>query len=123
MKRFFKFLSLFYLLTTSVLTLANDISGTGWIGREDDGDKTIYLFEKDGTFTYLGVISITGNEGYVYGDDNETWRFVKDILVISHNDGYRTCSLRRDQSNLDRMRGSCSNVKGQVNQIELFLIR
>tara|TARA_B100000925_G_scaffold149742_1_gene112405 strand:- start:999 stop:1358 length:360 start_codon:yes stop_codon:yes gene_type:complete len=99
----------------------NDIRGSGWIFYEGDVDKKIILFEKDGTFTSLNVISITGSEGEVWGDSDETWTINGDRVVISYNNGYRICSLILNKSK-DRMSGTCINKAGLVEEIRGKLI-
>tara|TARA_B100000700_G_scaffold314504_1_gene401180 strand:- start:1867 stop:2238 length:372 start_codon:yes stop_codon:yes gene_type:complete len=122
MKNFLRFTTLFFFLLLPSVAFANDISGNGWVSSESDGDKTIYLFDKDKTFTYLGVISITGNQGKVFGDNDETWELSENgnLLVISFNNGYRICSLKRQGWN--QMKGDCINKKGRVEKITLKLI-
>ncbi len=92
-----------------------DISGTGWFFQDNDGDKNITLFEKDGTFTYLKLVSLSGNEGAVYSDDNDTYSVDGDRVVQSYTNGYRICSLTIN-SKKDRMSGTCINKKGIIEQ-------
>ena len=93
-----------------------DIRGSGWIFYEGDVDKSIILFEKEGTFTYLNVRSITGNEGEVFSKPDNTWTIDGDKVVISFTNGYRICSLELNKSK-DRMSGTCINKRGLVEQI------
>ena len=58
------FLTLIIFLPFTVF--GKDIRGSGWIFYEGDVDKKIILFEKDGTFTYLNVVNLSGGEGEVY---------------------------------------------------------
>ncbi len=119
------------LLTFSLTAFAFDFQGSGWLVKEEDGDKKIILFEKDGSFTYLNIISISGNEGRVFGDSRDTWKKNKNKLVISFTDGYKICSVKKSsRSNLfnkitlDRkiMQGSCINKVGKAEKIKLELI-
>ena len=46
MKKFLRFTGLLFFLALPSVAFANDISGTGWVTSESDGDKFIILFEK-----------------------------------------------------------------------------
>ncbi len=89
-----------------------DVGGTGWKIEDEDGDMKIILFEMDGTFTYLNVISNSGGEGKVYGDDDETWK-VEDgnKITILFNNGYRILSGTIN-SKSDYMSGMSMNKNG-----------
>ena len=98
-----------------------DISGTGWSFEENDGDKRITIFEKDGTFTYVLLVSRSGNEGEVYNKDSDTYSVDGDQVVKSFTDGYKICSLTVN-SRKNRMSGTCINKKGLVQQMTGKLI-
>jgi hypothetical protein len=98
-----------------------DISGSGWVFYEDDLDKKVIFFKKDGTFTYLNLVSVSGNEGKVFSGLDETWTINGDKVVFSFSDGYRLCSLTLNGSK-DSMSGTCINKKGKVEQIRGRLI-
>ena len=87
-----------------------DISGTAWKIYENEGDKKIIIFENDGTFTYLNVIS-TSNAGNVYGDENETWELNGFKIVVLFNDGYKIMSGTINVTG-DYMSGTLINRKG-----------
>ena len=123
MKNFLKLISLYFLFTSSVAALSNEIKGSAWSGIEDDGDKIIFLFDKNGTFSYLNVISISGNPGRVFGDENETWKLEDNKLVLSFNNGYSICSLDIKKWNPESMEGTCINKKGKIEEIQLKLIK
>ena len=123
MNNFFKFISFYFLFTSSVAALSNEIKGSAWRGIQNDGDKIIFLFDKNGTFSYLNVISISGNQGRVFGDDSETWSVENNKLVISFNNGYAVCSLDRKKWTPESMQGTCINKKGKVEKIQLKLIK
>ena len=94
-----------------------DILGSGWIFSFDEGvDKVILLFEKDGTFTYLNMVSSSGNEGQVYSEPVDTWTIDGDKVVLSFNNGYMICSLTIN-SRKNKMSGTCINKKGLVEQL------
>ena len=114
-------LLLVLLISLPSIVFGEDISGTGWFFEENDGDKKIILFEKDRTFTYLNVVSLSGNEGMVYSGKNETYSVNEDLVVISFNEGFKICSLTID-SRKDRMSGTCINKQGVVNQTKGRLI-
>ena len=93
-----------------------DIQGSGWLFYEGEVEKTIILFEKDGTLTYLNLVMVSGNEGEVFSESDDTWFIDEDKVVLSFNDGYQICSLTLNRSK-DRMSGTCINKKGLVQQI------
>jgi len=72
------------LLTIPFVGFSQDISGTGWKLSYDNGDKTIVLLEKDSTVTYLEVVHVSGGEGYVFSDEDDTWTFIINEYYI-HN--------------------------------------
>ena len=115
--------SLLILLLISLpsIVFGEDISGTGWIFYEDDNDKKIILFEKNGTFTYLNVVASSGSEGKVYSDEDETWTVNGDTVVLIYNNGYKTCSLTIN-SRKDWMSGTCINKTGLVEQVTGWII-
>ena len=115
------------LLTISVLffsssLIAQDIIGTAWIFYEKDGDKKVILFEDDGTFVYQNLKSKSGNEGKVFGDENETWKQDGDLVIISFNDGYKLLPLRINKSG-NKMSGIGANEEGVVDEVEAFKIK
>ena len=116
-KFIFKALSIFFLFNTSII-FADEIKGSAWIGRHlEDGDIQIYLFDKNGTFSYLNFVSTSGNEGRVFGDEDELWEQNGNRLVISFNGGYMLCSLTRD--NWRKFSGTCINKPGKIETINL----
>ena len=120
---FFKIIQLIFLFTFPVITLADDIKGSGWFALDEDGDKKIILFEKDGSFTYLNVSMKSGNEGYVYSDDRDTWKEENSNLVLSFTDGYKICSLKPVDWSKEMMSGTCINKQGNVETMQLRLIK
>ena len=120
---FFKIIQLIFLFTFPVITLADDIKGSGWSSIDEDGDKKIILFEKDGSFTYLNVSMKSGNEGNVYSDHRDTWKEENNNLVLSFTDGYKICSLKPIDWSKEMMSGTCINKKGNVETIQLRLIK
>ena len=68
-----KKLLLALLISLPFTVFGQDISGTGWKTYTEEGDELIILFESDGTFTYLNKVSFSGNEGNVFGDDDDAW--------------------------------------------------
>ena len=122
-KNLLKIITLLFLFNYSYYGLAEEIGGNGWYATYEDGDKKIILFEKDGSFTYLNVSQLSGNEGNVYGDDNETWKEVNNKLILSFNDGYRICSLIREKWSREIMNGSCINKQGHSGNMQLRLIK
>ena len=124
MQNFLKFISLYFLFTSSCAALSSEIKGTAWSGIESDGDKIIFLFDKNGTFSYLNVISISGNQGRVFGvEGKDTWSEENNKLVISFTNGFAVCSLDRKKWNPERMEGTCINKKRKVEEIQLKLIK
>ena len=93
-----------------------DIQGSGWLFYDGEVDKRIILFEKDGTFTYRNLVMVSGNEGEVYSESDETWFIDEDKVVLSFTDGYYICSLTLNRLK-DRMSGTCINKKGLVEQV------
>ena len=80
------------------------------------------MFESDGTFTYLNKVSYSGNEGKVFGDDDDTWSIDGNKVVISYNSGYMLVSLTLNNKG-DSMSGTSINVKGLVNSVTAKLIK
>ena len=76
------------LLTIPFVAFSQDLSESVWDINDEDGDREIICFEKDGTFTYLKVRSESGNEGTSWGDEDETWKIIGDKVIISYNDGF-----------------------------------
>ena len=113
-------LLLVLLISLPSIVFGEDISGTGWF-FERTGETEIILFERDGTFTYLNVDTISGNEGEVYSEENDTFSVNGDLVVISFTDGYMICSLTI-HNRKDRLSGTCINKEGLVNQIKGRLI-
>ena len=97
------------LLAIPFLGFGQDISGTGWKITEEDGDKKILLFKEDGTFIHLNVKG--ASEGYVFGDDDETWELDGNKVVILFNDGYKIFSGTINTSG-DFITGTLMNRKG-----------
>jgi len=93
-----------------------DIQGSGWLFYDGEVDKRIILFEKDGTFTFLNLVMVSGNEGEVFSDSDDTWSIDEDKVVLSFTDGYYICSLTLNRFK-DRMSGTCINKKGLVEQV------
>ena len=90
-----RLLSLLFLSFFSVLVSANDLSGTGWVFENDQGDKFIYLLKRDGTFSQMAIEtpSIPQLTGRLQGDDEDTYRVSENQVILSHNNGYMICSL------------------------------
>jgi len=120
---FLKIIQLIFIFTFPVITLADEIKGNGWFAIDEDGDKKIILFEKDGSFTYLNVSMKSGNEGNVYSDDRDTWKEENNNLVLSFTDGYKICSLKPIDWPKKMMSGTCINKKGNVETMQLRLIK
>ena len=91
-----------------------DLSGTGWKIYEDDGDKKIILFEDDGTFIYVDVITNSGIKGKIYGDDDETWELDGNKLVVLFTGGYKIMTGTINRTG-DYMSGTLMNKKGKTN--------
>tara|TARA_B100000035_G_C20693224_1_gene419307 strand:- start:80 stop:436 length:357 start_codon:yes stop_codon:yes gene_type:complete len=109
------------LISLPSLVFGKDIVGTGWVLYEDDGHKTIVLFEKDGTFTYQNTISPSGNEGDVYRSGNDTWSINGDVVVLSFTNGFQLFSLTINNRG-DSMTGTSINEKGKVKKVKGRLI-
>lgn len=116
-----RFILLVLIIFLPLTVFGKDIRGSGWIFYEEDDDKRIILFEKDGTFTSLNVRSISGNEGRVFSDPRDTWIIDGDKVVISFTNGYKICSLELNRSK-DIMSGTCINKVGLVEEIRGKLI-
>ena len=101
------------LLTIPFIGFSQDISGTGWKIYEKDGDEKIILFEDDGTFTYLNVISNSGNEGKVFSGDDDTWVVNGNKIVVLFSGGYRIMSGTINKTG-DYMSGTTMNKKGDT---------
>ena len=102
------------LLTIPFLGFSQDISGTGWKIHEDDGDRIIILFEDDGTFTYLNVISNSGRQGEVFGNHDETWELDGNKIVVLFNGGYLIWTGTINRTG-DYMSGTMMNKKGKTD--------
>lgn len=105
------------LLTLPFLGFSQDISGTGWKITEEDGDQGIYLFESDGTFTYLRV-----KYSDVFGDEDETWELDGNKIIFKHNDGYSILSGTINKS-WDFMSGMRMNTNGEYETFTGELIK
>ncbi len=110
------------LLSIPFIGFSQDLSGTGWKFFYDNGDKKIVLLEKDNTFSYLNIVSASGNEGVFFGDEDDTWTFDGKNLVILFNNGYRIISGKINQ-NGDVVNGSSMNKKGASGSVRLELIK
>ena len=117
-----KKLILALLISIPFTVFGQDISGTGWKTYADDGSELIILFESDGTFTYLNKVSNSGNEGRVFGDDDDTWSIDGNKVVISYNSGFMLVSLTLN-NNGDSMSGTAINIKGLVTRVTATLIK
>jgi hypothetical protein len=104
------------LLTIPFVGFGQDISGTGWKITDQDGTQKIYLFESDGTFTYLRVKSD------VLGDEDETWELDGNKIIFKHNDGYSIYSGTINSS-WDFMSGMRMNTKGEYENFSGELIK
>ena len=90
--------------------------GTGWLFSEGDHDKKIILLEKDQTFTFLNLISKSGNEGELFSDSTDTWTINdQGVVVLSFSDGYKICSLEHKKNTLS---GTCINRPGLVENVK-----
>ena len=67
---------------------SQNISNTSWEIWEQNGDLKMITFSYDGTFTYVKLISQSGNENQSFGDENETWVLKGDKIIISYNNGF-----------------------------------
>ena len=99
------------LLIIPFFGFGQNLSGSGWKIQDEDGDRFIILFDEDGTFTILNVIHQSGNQGRVFGDDDETWEVDGNKVVISRNDGYQIYSGTINRKG-DYMWGMKMNKKG-----------
>jgi len=117
-----KKLLLALLISLPLTVFGQDISGTGWKLDYDDGDRQIFLFESDGTFTYLNIVSFTGNTGKVFSDDSDTWSLDGNKVIISFTSGYMLASLTLN-INGDSMSGTTINKKGLVRGVTAKLIK
>jgi len=123
-KKFLKIIPFLFLFFSPVITLADEIKGSGWFATDKDGDKKIILFDKDGSFTYLNVISHSGNEGRVFSGVRNTWKEEENNkLILSFNDGYKLCSLIREDWSREIINGSCINKVGNFEYMQLRLIK
>tara|TARA_Y100000768_G_scaffold106278_1_gene77882 strand:- start:1608 stop:2039 length:432 start_codon:yes stop_codon:yes gene_type:complete len=109
------------LISLPSLVFGKDIVGTGWVLYEDDGHKTIVLFEKDGTLTFQNMISPSGNEGDVYSREIDTWTINGDVVVLSFTNGFQLFSLTINNRG-DSMTGTSINQKGEVRKVKGRLI-
>jgi len=109
------------LISLPSLVFGKDIVGTGWVFYQDDGHKRIVLFEKDGTFTYQNIISPSGNVGYVYSDESDTWTINGDVVVMSFTNGFKLVSLTINNRG-DIMTGTSINELGNVTEVRGRLI-
>ena len=62
------------------------------------------------------MISITGNEGKVFGDYDEKWSVNKNEVFISHNDGFQKIYLSINDKQ-DVMTGFYKNKRGKVEKV------
>ena len=115
-----RLLLLILLVVFSVFVFADDLSGTGWIFEDDDGERAIVLFDSDGTFSYVDVLP-HDNQRTVWNEDDDTFTVTGDLVVVSFTDGYRICSMTLN-SRLNRMSGTCINKVGLVNETAAKLI-
>ena len=98
-----KKLILVILITIPFIGFSQDLSKTVWYIIEDNKDRQIINFHEDGTFTYIMVRSEFGNEGMSWGDENETWEVIGDLVRISYNDGFM---IKMGKINGEYMEGS-----------------
>jgi len=116
-----KKLTFILLFTIPFIGFGQDLGGTGWTLYHDNGDKVIVLLEKDNTFTWLNVVHESGNEGEVFGDNDDTWTFNGQKIVILFNDGFQIISGKINQ-NGDIINGSMMNRQGDSRNVRLELI-
>ena len=121
MKKLLVLLLSFGFLIAPSIVLGNSIGGTGWFFNEGNVDKKIILFEQDLTFTYLNVVSDSGNQGLVFSDEIDTWTSDGNLVVISFTDGYRIVSLKINDRG-DRMTGTSINKMGLIEKVNGRLI-
>ena len=117
-----KIILTFFVLFFSSSVISSEVGGTAWMLIEDDGDKTVIFFELDGSFTYLNLVSNSGNQGMVYSKDINTWFVNEDKLVISYNDGYMIVSFTFDE-NKENVYGSYMNKKGITGKVVGYIIK
>ena len=79
---------LIILLTIPFVGFSQNLSNTSWEIWQQNGDLKIMSFSDDGTFTYLKVTSVSGNENQSFGDEDETWVLKVDKIIISYNNGF-----------------------------------
>jgi len=113
---------LIILLAIPFLGFGQDISGTGWKLTEQDGDKMIILFEKDKTFTYLNILSQSGNSGELFSDEDDTWMLAGDNIIISFSNGYNIFSGQINSTG-DYMSGTMVNKNGKSESWSAILIK
>tara|TARA_B110000459_G_scaffold159933_1_gene175534 strand:+ start:28 stop:387 length:360 start_codon:yes stop_codon:yes gene_type:complete len=113
---------LIILLTIPFLGFGQGISGTGWKLTDQDGDKKIILFEEDKSFTYLNILSQSGNSGKVYNDEEDTWMLADDNIIISFSNGYKIYSGQIN-STRDYMSGTMLNKAGNSGTWSATLIK
>ena len=95
------------------------IVGSVWRIYDEDGDVTIFLFERDKALTYFNQISKT-NTGDVYQSRGDTWSIDDNLVKISFNDGYSTMSLKLSESR-DIMTGTWKLNDGSFWQVRGYL--
>ena len=117
-----KILLLVLLIYLPSIAFGQNMGGTGWMIKSEYGDKTIILFEHDGTFTYLNVAHKSGNEGMVYSDDEDTWHIEDNKVVLQYSRGYQIQSFIMNNSG-DYMSGMSINKKGKVKKVTGELIK
>ena len=100
----------------TVIVSDEDIAGSIWKFYDEDGDVRLYFFKKDNTFIYKNLISITGNEGKVFGDNDEKWSVQNNIVLVSHSGGYNKRYFTINDMR-DVMKGVSRNVKGKGERI------
>jgi hypothetical protein len=120
MNKLIKVFSIVFLTFLPSIVWGGNIDGTGWFFEDNNGAIKIILFENDQTFTYLKETSHSGNEGRVFGDDEDTWIQDEDLVTISYNDGYMLCSL--NLTGTKRMSGTCINKVGEKREVKGRLV-
>ena len=100
------------LLTIPFIGFGQNLSNTSWEIWEQNGDLKIMSFNYDGTFTYIKVISESGNENQWFGDEDETWVLKGDKIIISYNNGFmiKTGTINSEGN---FMEGALINSKGE----------
>tara|TARA_Y100000768_G_C23439558_1_gene434249 strand:+ start:116 stop:484 length:369 start_codon:yes stop_codon:yes gene_type:complete len=114
-----KLLVIFILSLTIFLpsvVFGKDINGTAWLVIADNVEKKVILFEDDGTFIYLNILSTSGNQGKIFSDSSDTWKMDGDLVTISYTGGYKLVSLTINKKK-DRMSGTAVNKAGNVQKI------